>query len=84
MSKRRDTVTYLLKDVNKIVYIGTTNDPKRRELEHLTEGKNFTQIIVTSIRMTEAGAKNKEVKLLERYRKNHKGKSPKFNEKLNG
>ena len=43
MTKKRDTVTYELKQGNTVVYVGTTNDPERREQEH-DEGKQFSHM----------------------------------------
>ena len=81
MAKKQDTVTYELKDGNKVVYVGTTNDPERREQEHKDEGKRFGHMNVTSRRMTEDGATKKEADRLATYRKNQ-GKNPKYNKIL--
>jgi predicted GIY-YIG superfamily endonuclease len=62
-----------------VVYVGTTTDPERREQEHRAEGKRFTRLVVTSRRMTEEGAKQKRIEQLETYRRNHEGKSPRYN-----
>ena len=83
MGKKRDTVTYELKDANKVLYAGTTNDPKRREQQHKNEGKKFGHLRSTSRRMTEAGAMEKEDKRLATYRKNQ-GKNPKYNKDTDG
>lgn len=58
MAKKQDRVTYELKDGNKAVYVGTTNDPERREQEHKDEGKKFGHMNVTLRSMTEDGAMN--------------------------
>lgn len=79
MGKKRDTVNYDLKDGKKIVYRGTTDDPERRSEEHKEDGEKFTKLTVTSRKMTEDGAKQKETEALERYRKSHGGKNPKYN-----
>ena len=79
-----DTVTYRLRDGNEIVYIGTTNDPVRRLQEHQSEGKQFTKLEVTSRKMTEKGAEEKEAGDLAQYRKNHGGRNPKYNKKNDG
>lgn len=84
MGKKRDTVTYDLKDGIKIVYRGTTDDPERRSEEHKEDGKKFTKLTVTSRKMTEDGAKQKETEALERYRKSHGGKNPKYNKDSDG
>ena len=83
MGKKRDTVTYELKVVNKVLYAGTTNDPEQREQQHKNEGKEFGHLRVTSRRMTEAGAMKKESKRLATYRKNQ-GKNPKYNKDTDG
>lgn len=83
MPKKRDTVTYELKDGRKTVYVGTTNDPEAREKQHESDGKKFTKMTVTSSKMTEQGAKTKESKKLETYRKNQ-GKNPKYNKNNDG
>ncbi len=84
MGKKRDTVTYDLKDGHKIVYRGTTSDPNAREEEHRADGKKFTNLVVTSRKMTEEGAKVKESKALKTYRKDHGGKNPKYNKDTDG
>ena len=83
MPKKQDTITYELKQGNKVVYIGTTNNPKRREQEHREDGKQFDRMNVTSRRMTEEGAKKKETERIETYRKNQ-GKNPKYNKDSDG
>ncbi|NRB64676.1 MAG: GIY-YIG nuclease family protein [Saprospiraceae bacterium] len=83
MQKKRDTVTYELKVGNEVVYVGTTNDPERREKEHLDAGKKFGHMNITSKKMTEGGAMKKEAERLATYRKNQ-GKNPKYNKSLDG
>ena len=63
----------------KIVYIGITNDPERREAEHRAEGKVFRTFHVVPPRVTKAGAEMWEEERLASYRRNHKGKNPKYN-----
>ncbi len=84
MVKKRDTVTYELKDGRNVVYRGTTNDPDQREAEHKAAGKSFTNMLVTSRKMTDDGAKKKEKESLAAYRKNHSGKNPKYNKDSDG
>lgn len=83
MTKKQDTVTYELKEGNKVVYVGTTNDPVRREQEHKADGKKFGHMNVTSRRMSESGAMKKESDRLATYRKNQ-GKNPKYNKDSDG
>ena len=84
MSKKRDTITYDLKEGRKVVYKGTTNDPEEREKQHKREGKKFTKLLPTSRRMTEEGAKKRESENLERYRRSHRGRNPKYNKDSDG
>lgn len=83
MAKKRKTVTYRLKDGHQTVYIGTTNNPERRQEEHRDAGKRFTRMESTSRRMTEAGATKKEAEQLKNYRSNH-GKNPRYNKDSDG
>lgn len=79
----RDTVTYELKQGNKVVYVGTTNNPDRRAKEHAKD-KSFTKMDITSRKMTVAGAKKKEADRLNTYRNNHSGVNPKYNKDSDG
>jgi len=81
---RRTTVTYDLTRKRKIVYRGTTKDPKRREEEHREEGKHFDKLKVTSRKLTPESAKEKEEQNLENFRRTHKGKNPSYNDDLDG
>lgn len=83
MAKKRDSVTYRLKKGRATVYIGTTNDPERRADEHREEGKRFSGMQITSRRMTEVGAEQKEAEQLKNYRSNH-GKNPQYNKDADG
>lgn len=83
MKNKQDTVTYELKDGNKVLYVGTTNDPERREQEHKDSGKKFGHMSITSRRMTEEGAMKKEESRLKTYRKNN-GKNPRYNNDNDG
>lgn len=82
--KKQDTCVYSLVDKKKKVYVGTTNDLDRREKEHRDSGKEFTTIKKESRNMTPESAKEREVKKLEGYRKNHQGKNPKYNKDNDG
>ena len=83
MAKKRETVTYELKKGKKVVYVGTTNDPDRREQEHQNDGKSFTNMNITSRKMTDDGAKKKETERLQTYRKNQ-GQNPEYNKDSDG
>jgi len=82
--KKQDTCIYELYDKKKKVYIGTTNDLERRENEHKESGKNFTSIKKVSRKMTPESAKKKETEKIGTYRKNHNGKTPKYNKDNDG
>lgn len=82
--KKRNTSTYDLKQGNKVVYRGTTNDPEGRAQQHLNEGKVFDKLVVTSPKMTPEGAKKREAESLEKYRRGHGGKNPKYNKDDDG
>lgn len=81
---KRDTYNYNLKTGNKVVYKGTTNDPERREEEHKELGKKFDSMEIIGRAKTANNAQDEEASQLEIYRKNHKGKNPKYNKKDNG
>ena len=76
---KRNTYTYRLKDKREVVYIGKTNDPKRREQEHRDEGKKFTNMIL-DFPCSEETASKREQEKIEAYKRHHKSKKPKYNE----
>jgi predicted GIY-YIG superfamily endonuclease len=80
----RDTVTDDLKDGHRVVYRGTTDNPERREQEHQANGKKFTKMAITSVRVTEETAKAREAEALERYRRGHGGRNPRYNKDGDG
>ncbi|MBT3721359.1 hypothetical protein HOG47_06950 [archaeon] len=82
--EKRDTVTYQLKQGRKVVYIGETNDIEATEQRHKDDGKNFTKILTTSVKITKTSAEQREADKLETYRRSHKGKNPKYNKTDNG
>lgn len=84
MPKKRDTVTYDLKKGREVVYRGTTKDPERREREHRDAGLDFDRLVPTSRRVTSQGAKDREADNLERYRRNHGGRNPRYNKDNDG
>jgi predicted GIY-YIG superfamily endonuclease len=76
---KRDTYPYLLKNGRKTVYIGITKDPNRREQEHKSEGKRFTQMI-RKFPCGEETARKREEEMIKRYKRNHGGKKPRYND----
>lgn len=77
-------MTYDLKKGRRVVYRGTTNDPERREGEHRSDGLDFDRLVPTSRRMTPQGAKDRESENLERYRRTHGGRNPRYNKDEDG
>lgn len=84
LSRKREFFTYEVKDGNKVVYIGKTNDLDDTEQRHKDDGKKFTKIIKTSVKMKEESAFDRETENLEKFRKTHKGKNPKYNKTKKG
>lgn len=80
LSQKRDTVNYTLRDGKKTVYMGITNDHKRRITEHKKEGKKFTSSSC-SVKRTRTSALKHEAQGLARYKRNQGG-FPKYNDIL--
>jgi len=64
---------------HKIVYIGKTNDSKRREQEHKDDGKKFSKMKLEFPCSAEVATK-REQEEIKKYQKSHKGKKPKYND----
>ena len=79
MAKKRDYYRYELRDGHKIVYIGMTDNPIRREGQHKSEGKDFTRMTLVGRKVTENSAEQWEEKRLEQYRRSHGGRNPRYN-----
>ena len=67
----------------RIKYVGVTNNPARRALEHGQEGKRGT-LRVETVRMTRAAATLWEGRRLSTYRRNHSGHNPSYNRTRSG
>ena len=80
---KRNTYKYELKRSNKIVYVGTTNNPERREAEH-RQDKDFNKINIVGNKTTLEGARQWEANRIETYMKNHGGETPKYNKTETG
>lgn len=80
----REYYNYELKQSNRVVYRGQTNNPNRREKEHKRDGKKFTHMNIVGNAKTNHGVREAEKKSLQRYRKNHNGKNPKYNKTDHG
>lgn len=80
MPKKRDTCNYNLWDSHEKVYEGITDDPRRREGEHRQEGKRFDQMKISGPRVSRETALEREQEAIEKYRRGHGGRPPKYNE----
>jgi len=76
-------VTYKLVKVGKANYIGTTNNPSRRNKEHSSSGKKYDYLEVTSSRVSKSEAGRRETRNLKSYKK-ATGKNPKYNKTADG
>lgn len=80
----RDTYKYELRDGNRVVYVGITNDLDRREAEHQAEGMDFTSIRKVGNITTRGAAEDWESKRIDTYKENHHGDRPKYNQNDSG
>lgn len=80
----RDTLKYILKDGNKIVYVGITNDLDRRTEEHTVDGMQFTSVEKVGNKTTRDAAGNWETERIQTYMKGHNGQTPKYNKNTSG
>lgn len=79
----KDTNKYLLKQGNKVVYVGITDNPERREAEH-RQDKNFDKMELVGRKSTRDGAEQWEADRIKTYMKNHGGDTPKYNKNTSG
>ena len=80
---KKKKVTYKLVDKGKTKYIGTTNNPKRRNAEHSKSGKKYDYLQVTSSRVSKSEAEKRETRNIRSYKK-ATGKRPKYNKTSDG
>ncbi|MBY0500941.1 MAG: GIY-YIG nuclease family protein [Alphaproteobacteria bacterium] len=80
----RESFNYELKYGRTVVYRGQTNNLRRRESEHLRDGKKFTHMRKIGKAKTNQGAREAEQRFLEAYRKSHNGQNPKYNQTDHG
>lgn len=80
----RDTYKYELRDGNRVVYVGITNDLERRESEHRAEGMDFTSIHKVGNATTRSAAEDWEAQRIAIYKDNHGGDRPKYNQNDSG
>lgn len=79
----RDTNKYELTKGNKVVYVGITNDPVRREAEHRKE-MDFDKMRIIGAKSQRDSAEKWETERIQTYMKNHKGETPKYNQNTSG
>jgi predicted GIY-YIG superfamily endonuclease len=82
-SPSKKKVTYKLVKDGKAKYIGTTNNPSRRNKEHSKSGKRYDYLEVTSPRVNKKEAERRETRNLSSYKK-ATGKKPKYNKTSDG
>jgi predicted GIY-YIG superfamily endonuclease len=80
---KKKKVTYKLVKDGKATYIGTTNNPKRRNVEHSASGKKYDYLKVTSPRVSKTEAERRESRNIKSYKK-ATGKNPKYNKTSDG
>jgi predicted GIY-YIG superfamily endonuclease len=80
---KKKKVTYKLVKDGKATYIGTTNNPKRRNVEHSKSGKKYDYLKVTSSRVSKTEAERRETRNIKSYKK-ATGKNPKYNKTSDG
>ena len=79
----RDTYKYELTKGNRVVYVGITNDPERREKEH-HQDKDFDRLRIIGNVSTRNGASQWETNRIQTYMNNHKGNTPIYNQNEHG
>lgn len=79
----RNTYKYELTRGNRVVYVGITNDPSRREAEH-RQDKDFTTMRIVGHPSTLDGASQWETNRIETYMRNHNGDTPLYNKNSHG
>lgn len=77
----KDTYKYELLQGNKVVYVGITTDPTRREAEHRREKKTFDKMKVVGGVCTADGAQQWKLERIQTYKDNHAGDMPMYNKK---
>lgn len=75
----RNTHVYKLKQGNKDVYIGTTNNLPRRTAEHRKSGKKFNSVKVVSRAVMKRENAEKKERVLIKSHKKKTGSLPKYN-----
>ena len=79
MARKRDHFRYHLKQGNKVVYVGITDNPERREQQHRDAGKMFSKLKTVGPVVKKDTAEKWEEDALKQYRSAHKGRNPRYN-----
>ena len=79
----RNTYKYELTKGNRLVYVGITNNPKRREMEH-HQDKDFDKMVIIGRRSTPDGASEWETNRIQTYMRTHNGNTPLYNQNETG
>lgn len=80
----RDTYRYNLRNGNRIVYKGITNDLERRTAEHQADGMDFTRVEKVGLAVTRDTAEAWEADSIAQYKQNHNGERPLYNKNDSG
>ena len=80
---KRDTYKYELTKGNRVVYVGITNNPERREMEH-HQDKDFDRMKIIGKASTLDGASQWETNRIQTYMKSHNGNTPLYNQNEHG
>jgi len=74
----RDTYRYELRHGGNVLYVGITNNPTRRAIEH-TADKDFGTMHIVGPRVSRSTAEAWEAQRIDTYKRNHEGHRPKYN-----
>lgn len=80
----RNTYRYNLRNGNRIVYKGITNDLERRTAEHLADGMDFSRVEKVGPTETRETDEAWEADSIDQYKQNHQGKRPLYSKNDSG
>lgn len=80
---KRDTTRYELRQGNKVVYVGITDNPERRMKEHEAD-KDFGTMVTIGPKVTRRTAEEWETQRISTYKENHGGERPMYNQNDSG
>ena len=70
---------YVLKNNNRTVYIGITDDPGQAVRRHRKAGLTFNRMRLIGRAKTEEKARELQGIMLDHYQRHHKGEAPRYN-----